>query len=102
LPSFAKLVFHLRALRGSLFAFAFAFAFGFWLFATPYSLLALLLAFAFSILYPLSTALRPTMPDTSIFIIAALIFLAIFVLVLIAKTYYTVRTATAGVVERFG
>ena len=35
----------------------------------------------------------------------ALIFLAvavIFVLVLIAKTYYQVRTATAGVVERFG
>jgi len=28
--------------------------------------------------------------------------LAIFLLVLIAKTYYTVRTATAGVVERFG
>jgi regulator of protease activity HflC (stomatin/prohibitin superfamily) len=28
--------------------------------------------------------------------------IAIFVLVLIAKTYYQVRTATAGVVERFG
>lgn len=27
---------------------------------------------------------------------------ALFVLILIAKTYYTVRTATAGVVERFG
>jgi regulator of protease activity HflC (stomatin/prohibitin superfamily) len=31
-----------------------------------------------------------------------LLFLALFVLVLFAKTFYTVRTATAGVVERFG
>jgi regulator of protease activity HflC (stomatin/prohibitin superfamily) len=31
-----------------------------------------------------------------------LLIAAIFVLILIAKTYYTVRTATAGVVERFG
>ncbi len=31
-----------------------------------------------------------------------LLIAAIFVLILIAKTYYTVRTATAGIVERFG
>ena len=31
-----------------------------------------------------------------------LVLAALFVLILIAKTYYTVRTATAGVVERFG
>jgi regulator of protease activity HflC (stomatin/prohibitin superfamily) len=36
------------------------------------------------------------------FVFVALFVLAIFVLVLIAKTYYTVRTASAGVVERFG
>jgi regulator of protease activity HflC (stomatin/prohibitin superfamily) len=31
-----------------------------------------------------------------------LLIAAIFILILIAKTYYTVRTATAGIVERFG
>jgi regulator of protease activity HflC (stomatin/prohibitin superfamily) len=34
--------------------------------------------------------------------LAFLFILAIFVLILIAKTYYQVRTATAGVVEKFG
>jgi regulator of protease activity HflC (stomatin/prohibitin superfamily) len=42
------------------------------------------------------------MTDVTAFSIAAFVFIAIFVIVLIAKTYYTVRTATAGVVERFG
>ena len=36
------------------------------------------------------------------FSLAALFIIGIFFLVLIAKTYYTVRTYTAGVVERFG
>jgi regulator of protease activity HflC (stomatin/prohibitin superfamily) len=36
------------------------------------------------------------------FVFVALFVLALFLLILIAKTYYTVRTASAGVVERFG
>jgi regulator of protease activity HflC (stomatin/prohibitin superfamily) len=36
------------------------------------------------------------------FSLAALFIVGLFFLVLIAKTYYTVRTYTAGVVERFG
>jgi regulator of protease activity HflC (stomatin/prohibitin superfamily) len=36
------------------------------------------------------------------FVVIPIAALAIFVLILIAKTYYTVRTATAGVVEKFG
>jgi regulator of protease activity HflC (stomatin/prohibitin superfamily) len=36
------------------------------------------------------------------FSLVALFVIVVFFLVLIAKTYYTVRTATAGVVERFG
>src|ERR1700722_13741369 len=42
------------------------------------------------------------MPETSAIVIGFVVILAIFLLVLIAKTYYTVRTATAGIVERFG
>jgi len=34
--------------------------------------------------------------------LAFLFIVAIFILILVAKTYYTVRTATAGVVEKFG
>jgi regulator of protease activity HflC (stomatin/prohibitin superfamily) len=41
------------------------------------------------------------MQAAPIFIIFAVI-VVIFFLVLVAKTYYTVRTATAGVVEKFG
>ncbi len=40
--------------------------------------------------------------DTTTFGLVVLAFVAIVVLVLIAKTLYTVRTATAGVVERWG
>jgi regulator of protease activity HflC (stomatin/prohibitin superfamily) len=36
------------------------------------------------------------------FSLVILFVLALFVLILIGKTYYTVRTATAGVVEKFG
>jgi regulator of protease activity HflC (stomatin/prohibitin superfamily) len=36
------------------------------------------------------------------FVFVALFILALFVLITVAKTYYTVRTATAGVVEKFG
>src|SRR5471032_2951499 len=42
------------------------------------------------------------MSETPVIVIGFIIILAIFLLVLIAKTYYTVRTATAGIVERFG
>ena len=42
------------------------------------------------------------MPETSAIVIGFVVILGIFLLILIAKTYYTVRTATAGVVERFG
>ena len=42
------------------------------------------------------------MPDTTIVSLFVIAILLIVFLVLIAKTYYTVRTATAGVVERFG
>jgi regulator of protease activity HflC (stomatin/prohibitin superfamily) len=36
------------------------------------------------------------------FSLVALFVIGLFFLILIAKTYYTVRTYTAGVVERFG
>ena len=42
------------------------------------------------------------MPDTTVVSLFVIVILLIVFLVLIAKTYYTVRTATAGVVERFG
>ena len=42
------------------------------------------------------------MEATSTFILIALIVIGIFVLITIVKTMYTVRTYTAGVVERFG
>jgi regulator of protease activity HflC (stomatin/prohibitin superfamily) len=42
------------------------------------------------------------MSETPAILIGFIVIVAIFFLVLIAKTYYTVRTATAGVVERFG
>jgi regulator of protease activity HflC (stomatin/prohibitin superfamily) len=42
------------------------------------------------------------MPESTVVFIFIVAILLIFFLVLIAKTYYTVRTATAGVVERFG
>ena len=42
------------------------------------------------------------MQAASMFILAVLVVLGIFVLVTLVKTMYTVRTYTAGVVERFG
>src|SRR5579875_624955 len=36
------------------------------------------------------------------YVVFVCVFLALILLVLIAKTFYTVRTATAGIVERFG
>jgi len=42
------------------------------------------------------------MSETPAIVIGFVVILGIFLLILIAKTYYTVRTATAGVVERFG
>jgi len=42
------------------------------------------------------------MSETPAIVIGLALIALIFFLVLIAKTYYTVRTATAGVVERFG
>jgi regulator of protease activity HflC (stomatin/prohibitin superfamily) len=42
------------------------------------------------------------MSETPAIVIALFVLAIIFFLVIIAKTYYTVRTATAGVVERFG
>ncbi len=42
------------------------------------------------------------MEPTSTILMVFLVFVAIFLLVLILKTLYTVRTASAGVVERFG
>jgi regulator of protease activity HflC (stomatin/prohibitin superfamily) len=40
--------------------------------------------------------------QTAPFVLIFIAVFAIFLLVLIAKTFYTVRTATAGIVERFG
>src|ERR1700679_3917140 len=42
------------------------------------------------------------MPDTTVVSLFVIVILLIFFLVLVAKSYYPVRTATAGVVERFG
>src|SRR6202034_3803107 len=42
------------------------------------------------------------MSETPAIVIGFIVIAAIFFLVLVAKTLYTVRTATAGVVERFG
>src|SRR5476651_2196895 len=42
------------------------------------------------------------MSEAPAIVIGFIVIFAIFFLVLLAKTYYTVRTATAGVVERFG
>jgi len=42
------------------------------------------------------------MSETPAILIGFVVIVGIFLLILIAKTYYTVRTATAGVVERFG
>src|SRR5271156_6527631 len=42
------------------------------------------------------------MSETPAIVIGFVVILGIFLLILIAKTYYTVRTATAGIVERFG
>ncbi len=43
-----------------------------------------------------------TMDSTTTFGLAVFGMLAVVALVLVMKTLYTVRTATAGVVERFG
>ncbi|SEG14114.1 Regulator of protease activity HflC, stomatin/prohibitin superfamily [Bryocella elongata] len=42
------------------------------------------------------------MPELAPVAIFFFVILALFILVLFAKTFYTVRTATAGIVERFG
>src|SRR5882757_4087160 len=42
------------------------------------------------------------MDNLSGILVAAIVIVGIFVLVMLLKTLYTVRTASAGVVERFG
>ncbi|MGC2299243.1 MAG: SPFH domain-containing protein [Acidobacteriaceae bacterium] len=42
------------------------------------------------------------MEATPMFVLIALVVLGIFILITVVKTMYTVRTYTAGVVERFG